>query len=474
MLITSISLLLFFLFTDVSAVNETLKKEALEYLKYLDGATCQWFHDNKILEFQYNANATDENLQMKNDFSNNNYTIEDRDYPWRDLFDDPEILRQAFKYGYLTRLSVYEQSAPVSYQINGLVGKMVDIFTNLKNICRYNGTKKCDLTKKEAKAIFYSSNDLDERNFYWEQILNGLGKNIKPLYSKYVALSNKYAQFFNFSNIADSWKNSYEGPPVDQFESVMLKLYDQLAPLYKQMFAFVRKRFYDIYGPSVVNRTGPIPVTLTGGLVGLDFGNIDLIKPYPNKEAADVTKQLQLQNYTVVKMAKLCEDFYLSLGLPPMPDTFWKLSQFEEPKDATSTCFTQAYDFYDRKDYRILACEKVKYSDWLELCHEMGHVKYYMDLKNQPCCYRGPPNGAINEGVADVAGLSLSTTERLSRFGLLENPCKVDLEVEINRLFLAAIDKISFLPFGLILDLWRWRLFEGKLVTLILMMNGGS
>uniref|UniRef100_A0A1B6DQQ8 Angiotensin-converting enzyme n=1 Tax=Clastoptera arizonana TaxID=38151 RepID=A0A1B6DQQ8_9HEMI len=446
-----------------SAVNKTLKKEAKEYLEYLNVAECDYYHNQIVLSWAYAINATDENLNKLNDYIWNGYNVTQKDFPWAD-FDDPDMLRQADKYGRKYPASVYAAAAEPGSKLTEVVGKMTKEYRNLNGLCSYENKTNCSMSFGDAVGIFYETEDLKERAHYYLEILNGLARKIKPYYAQYIELSNENARIFNYSNKADQWIVGLDGPPVAEFDQYMINLYEQIKPLQQQVFAFVRKRLYDHYGPEVVNRTGPLQIHLMNDLFGSGFGNIgDLIKPYPNVKADNIDIKLKAKYKTARDLAEVCEDFFLSIGLPPMPATFWNLSQFVEPKDTQSTCQISAWNFYDRKDYRIEACSDVSFGDLLVLCHEMTHVKNYMGFKDQPCCYLNGPNAAINEGIADVIQLSLGSRERLGRMGLLEEPCEETPEIDINDLFESACDRVMFMPYAIILDLVRHKYFRNEI-----------
>jgi len=51
-------------------------------------------------------------------------------------------------------------------------------------------------------------------------------------------------------------------------------------------------------------------------------------------------------------MFRTGEDFYASMGLLPLPTTFYNLSLLEKPADREIICHPSAWEFMDGKDFR--------------------------------------------------------------------------------------------------------------------------
>lgn len=64
-----------------------------------------------------------------------------------------------------------------------------------------------------------------------------------------------------FTDTSDHWRSAYE---VDDIAEQVNKLYADLAPLYTQLHAYVRRKLYNYYGPDYINLEGPIPAHLLG------------------------------------------------------------------------------------------------------------------------------------------------------------------------------------------------------------------
>ncbi|KAK7075582.1 hypothetical protein SK128_019629 [Halocaridina rubra] len=189
---------------------------------------------------------------------------------------------------------------------------------------------------------------------------------------------------------------------------------------------------------------------------------LDLTIPYVGRTTVDVTNALRRFGYRPVTMFRLAEEFFTSLGLESMPRTFWERSLFEKPNNREVICHASAWDFCNGFDYRIKQCTQVTMEDLITAHHEMGHIQYDLQYRNQPFIFRDGANPGFHEAVGDVLALSASTPKHLQAVGLLSN---VDdsYETDINFLFNMALDKIAFLPFGYLLDQWRWEVFSGEI-----------
>lgn len=59
-----------------------------------------------------------------------------------------------------------------------------------------------------------------------------------------------------------------------------------------------------------------------------------------------------IQNYTVEKMFHTAEDFFISIGLSPMTDTFWEKSVFQKIPNRKMVCHASAWSFQKTDDFR--------------------------------------------------------------------------------------------------------------------------
>ncbi|KAL1137895.1 hypothetical protein AAG570_009590, partial [Ranatra chinensis] len=372
-------------------------------------------------------------------------------------FKDAELKRQFKKYAILGTAALPEEK---HQRLEKIVSQMEEIYSKAK-ICDFNNTNKCDLSlEPELTQILASSRNPEELEHVWVAWRDATGKKCKDLFQDYVVLSNEASVLNNFTDTSEYWLYDFEDP---NFQQDIEDLWHQMEPLYRQLHAYVRNKLREKYGDDVVTKKGPIPAHLLGNMWSQTWSNIfDITAPYPNVKSTDVTTEMVNQGYTPLKMFKLSEEFFTSLNLSAMPDAFWKRSIIEKPKDRDIVCHASAWDFYDGKDFRIKECTQVQQKDLRVVHHEMGHIQYYLQYKNQPHVFKEGANSGFHEAVGDVIALSVSTPNHLKKIGLLDE-VEENKEAVINQLFYTALDKVAFLPFGYLMDLWRWDVFRGKI-----------
>uniref|UniRef100_H2LHE1 Angiotensin-converting enzyme n=1 Tax=Oryzias latipes TaxID=8090 RepID=H2LHE1_ORYLA len=296
--------------------------------------------------------------------------------------------------------------------------------------------------------------------FTWEAWHNTAGVPLKKLYSRFVELSNKASRADGFADTG-AWWRSWDDDS-ETFEQDMDNLYKTIQPLYLHLHAFVRRKLYNQYGSKYINLKGPIPAHLLGNMWAQTWNNIyDLMIPFPGKVNVDVTDEMVRQGYNATHMFRVAEEFFTSLGLMEMPKEFWEGSMIVKPNDRDVVCHASAWDFYNRKDFRIKQCTKVTMDEFFTVHHEMGHIQYYLQYKNQPVGFRDGANPGFHEAIGDLMALSVSTPKHLHKINLMKS-AESDEETNLNFLLNMALQKIAFLPFGYLVDLWRWGVFSEK------------
>nr|CAB3219680.1 angiotensin-converting enzyme-like [Phallusia mammillata] len=310
----------------------------------------------------------------------------------------------------------------------------------------------------DLTALMATSRDYLELKNAWKGWYEAAGRPIKDSYEEFVALSNEASKADGFNDTGEYWRSWYE--EVD-LEGVTEQLWIDLKPLYEELHAFVRRKLYDVYGPNYINLKGPIPAHLLGNMWAQQWGNVyDLVEPYPGKAGVDATPGMLDQGYDALKMFEVSEEFFTSLGLLNMTQEFWNFSMITKPADRDVVCHASAWDFYNQKDFRIKMCTVVNMEDLITVHHEMGHIQYFQQYAHQPIPFRGGANPGFHEAVGDTLALSVSTPKHLLEINLLDS-VETDTEADINYLMSQAMDKIAFLPFGYMIDKWRWRVFDG-------------
>eukprot|EP00064_Thunnus_orientalis_P006861 superscaffoldBa00000734_g6880 len=361
----------------------------------------------------------------------------------------------------IKKLSDIERAALPSTQLeeyNTLLSNMETKYS-VAQVCRDDG--RCHPLDPDLQKIMAESRDYDELLFAWKGWRDAAGKVLRQDYKRYVELANKAATLNGHSDNGAFWRSLYETPT---FEQDLESLWKELEPLYLNVHAYVRRALYNEYGPKNINLKGPIPAHLLGNMWAQTWSGImDLVMPYPHATQVDATPAMVAQGWTPTRMFQESDKFFTSLGLMPMPEEFWNKSMLWKPTDGRQVvCHASAWDFYNRKDFRIKQCTVVTMDDLITVHHEMGHVQYFLQYKDQPVSFRDGANPGFHEAIGDVLALSVSTPKHLKSIGLLDK-VESDKESDINFLMSMALDKIAFLPFGYLMDQWRWKVFDGRI-----------
>jgi peptidyl-dipeptidase A len=321
--------------------------------------------------------------------------------------------------------------------------------------CRKNG--EClDITAIEK--IMSTSHNPDELKEVW-QGWHSIAPPMRQRYSRFVALSNQGAREIGFKDTGALWRSNYDMPP-DEFSADLERLWNQVKPLYLALHTFVRWKLEEKYGPNVVPPTGPIPAHLLGNPWAQQWGNIYDLLGVKEDKGVDVTELLKKKNLDAKGMVKYGEGFFTSMGFAPLPQTFWERSLFTKPADREVVCHASAWDLDTMDDLRVKMCIQVRGTDFVTIHHELGHNFYQRAYKDQPFLFKSGANDGFHEAIGDAIALAI-TPEYLHKVGLLENvpPASND----IPELLKQALDRVAFLPFGLMIDQWRWKVFSGEI-----------
>lgn len=346
-------------------------------------------------------------------------------------------------------------------QFNKLTSDMGSKYSTAKVVDRETKSKLFSL-EPELTELMAKSRDPADIQYYWEQWREASGGQIREMYSTYVGLYNEAAELNGFRDASEMKVDPYES---DTFMEEMESTWQGLKPLYEQLHGFVRNRLSKFYGGDTVPNSGALPAHLLGNMWAQQWNNLaDILRPYPDKPSIDVTEEMKRQGWTPTKMFQKADDFFQSMGLDPMPAKFWSGSILEKPEDGRElTCHASAWDFYNGEDFRIKQCTRVNQEDFITVNHEMGHIQYYLQYKNLSYLYRSGANPGFHEGVADILSLAVGTATYFQRLGLIGEEVDVgDKETNINILFDMALERVAFLPFGYLVDKFRWDVFSGK------------
>jgi peptidyl-dipeptidase A len=320
--------------------------------------------------------------------------------------------------------------------------------------CRKDGA--C-LDINAVEKIMSSSRDPEELKEVW-QGWHSIAPPMRQRYSRFVELSNQGAREIGFNDTGALWRSNYDMAP-DEFSADVERLWNQVKPLYLALHTFVRWKLEEKYGPHVVPPDGPIPAHLLGNPWAQQWGNIYDLLGVKNKGGVDVTELLKKKNLDAKGMVKYGEGFFTSMGFAPLPATFWERSLFTKPADREVVCHASAWDLDNMDDLRVKMCIQVRGNDFVTIHHELGHNFYQRAYKEQPFLFKSGANDGFHEAIGDAIALAI-TPEYLHKIGLLETVPSAGND--IPELLKQALDRVAFLPFGLMIDQWRWKVFSGE------------
>jgi peptidyl-dipeptidase A len=321
-----------------------------------------------------------------------------------------------------------------------------------------DGDKGKCLSLTELEQIMGNSRDPEELKrawVGWHQIAIPIRKD----YVRFVELSNKGAKEMGFKDTGAMWRSKYDMEP-DAFAAEMERLWQQVKPLYDSLYTYTRRKLAEKYGPTVVAEDKPIPAHLLGNMWAQTWGNIyPLLAPANADRGYDLTATLKSRNTDAKQMVRFGEGFFTSLGFEALPASFWERSMFTKPADREVVCHASAWDIDYEKDVRLKMCIQINEEDFSVVHHELGHNYYQMAYSKQPFLFRESANDAFHEAIGDTVALSV-TPPYLKQLGLIENVPQpsADIGFLLNR----ALDKVAFLPFGYLVDQWRWKVFSGE------------
>ena len=353
--------------------------------------------------------------------------------------------------------------------------------------CR-NGDKTACRQFGDLEAVLKTSRDYDAQRDAW----TGWHATAVPMrkdYARFVELVNEGAKQMGFANAGEMWRAGYDMSPAE-FQTQTDRLWGQVKPLYDQLQCYARVRLVKKYGAHG-QVDSMIPAHLTGNMWAQDWGNLwDVLAPYPDVSPLDVGSALKAErdaqyNTSIAahtgeltadaqvelgraadlaeaqSMARRAEGFYVALGMRKLPDSFWTHAQFIKPRDRDVVCHASAWDMNTHGDVRIKMCIRPDADDFKAIYHELGHVYYDLAYNALPFLFQNGANDGFHEAIGDTIVLSM-TPQYLHDMGLAGTQTQ-GREATINAQMRMALEKVAFLPFGLMIDRWRWGVFDGSI-----------
>ena len=297
----------------------------------------------------------------------------------------------------------------------------------------------------------------------WESWHNNVGAPMRGDYQRMIAIANEGAQELGFNDLGAMWRSNYDLDP-DAFAAETERMWQEVKPLYMALHTYVRSKLNEKYGDAIQPATGPIRADLLGNMWAQEWGNIyPLVAPAgAGNVGYDLTDLIEKKGYDEKDMVRVGEDFFSSLGFAPLPETFWERSQFTKPEDREVVCHASAWDVDNVDDLRIKMCIKRNADDFITIHHELGHNYYQRAYNQQDYLHLNGANDGFHEAIGDMIALSI-TPEYLVQIDMLDESEVPSADKDIGLLLRQAMDKIAFLPFGLMVDRYRWGLFDGSI-----------
>jgi peptidyl-dipeptidase A len=314
------------------------------------------------------------------------------------------------------------------------------------------------LNLDELSTLIETSRNPAELKTVWEG-WHTISPPMAKDYARMVEIANAGARELGFGNLAEMWLSNYDMPAADM-EKEADRLWTQVEPLYRELHCNVRHKLSLKYGSSVQPDAGPIRADLLGNMWAQQWSTIyPIAGPKTSGPGYDLTQRLVAKTYTPEKMARTGEAFFSSLGFAPLPETFWTRSMITRPRDREVVCHASAWNLDDVEDIRIKMCTEVNAEDFVTVHHELGHNYYQRAYNQQDYLFRDGAHDGFHEAIGDFVALSI-TPEYLKQIGLIDRvpPASADIGLLYDR----ALEKIAFLPFGLLMDKWRWQVFRGE------------
>ncbi|QOY91440.1 M2 family metallopeptidase [Paludibaculum fermentans] len=323
--------------------------------------------------------------------------------------------------------------------------------------CPGGDQSKC-MTIDDITKIMATSRDPKQLLEAWTG-WHSISPPMKKDFVRLVELANKGSKEIGFADTGALWRSQYDMPP-DEFAKELDRLWEQVKPLYLQLHAYTRWKLREKYGKDAVPENGPIPAHLLGNIWAQQWNNVyPLLAPKDADVGYDLNAILKAKKTDAKQMVKYGEGFFTSLGFAPLPPTFWERSLFVRPRDRDVVCHASAWDVDNDNDLRVKMCIDITEEDFDVIHHELGHNFYQRAYNKQPFLFRNSANDGFHEAIGDTIALSL-TPDYLIKLGLINKA--PDASKDIGLLLQKALDKVAFLPFGLLIDQWRWKVYSGQ------------
>ena len=414
----------------VAMVEQDMFDFSVEYGRVLWLNNTYIVHDSNQLAAKYGAQATEKSVT---------YANEAAQYA-RVAGLDPEVARKLdiLRNGIVMPAPVRDGAATELNEIATKLGAAYGQGTGTLNGEEINGSD----IEAEMGNLERTPEELAEM---WTSWHDNVGAPMREDYQRMIAIANEGSKELGFADLGAMWRSNYDMDP-DQFAGETERMWQEVKPLYMALHTYVRSKLNEKYGDDVQPATGAIRADLLGNMWAQEWGNIyPLVAPEGAGDIGyDLTDLITAKGLDEIQMVRTGEQFFSSLGFDPLPGTFWERSQFVKPQDRDVVCHASAWDVDNVDDLRIKMCIKKNADDFVTIHHELGHNYYQRAYNQQDYLHLNGANDGFHEAIGDMIALSI-TPEYL---------VQIDMQ---------AMDKVAFLPFGLMVDRYRWGLFDGSI-----------
>jgi len=417
----------------------------------LDASRAGWVSENFITQ---DTEALSARMTQALSDANSQFAKEAAKYEGLELSPDE---RRQLKVIKESLVLATPSDAKEAEELTTLVARMRGVYGKGKWCPDQAKPEECLNIDKVTRLLATSRNEKVIRDA-WEG-WHTISPPIRSEYRRFVELSNEGARELDFADTGAMWRGQYDMAP-EAFTRELDRLWEQVRPLYLLLHAYVRMKLHRKYG-DLVPLKGPLPAHLLGNIWAQDWSNIyDLVAPPDDRATYSLTDILERRKIGPLEMVRTGERFYTSIGFDPLPSTFWERSLFVRPRDREVMCHASAWDIDSLTDVRIKMCIEPTAEDFSTIHHELGHNYYQLAYRDLPMVFRDSANDGFHEAIGDTIALSV-TPEYLVKIGLLDK--SPDTSRDISFLLERALDKVAFLPFGLVIDQWRWNVFSGAI-----------
>ena len=432
----------------VAMVEKDMFDFSVEYGRVLWINSTYIIHDSDQLAAKYGAQATEKSVKYANEAAK-----------YAQVAGlDPEVARKLdiLRNGIVMPAPVRDGAAT---ELNEIATKLGSAYGKGKGTLNGEEINGSDI-EAEMGNLDRTPAELAEM---WTSWHDNVGAPMRDDYQRMIAIAGEGATELGYDDLGAMWRSNYDMSP-DQFAAETERMWQEVKPLYMALHTYVRSKLNAKYGDEVQPATGPIRADLLGNMWAQEWGNIyPLVAPAGAGDIGyDLTELIEQKDLDEVEMVRVGEQFFSSLGFEPLPETFWQRSQFTKPQDREVVCHASAWDVDNVDDLRIKMCIKRNADDFKVIHHELGHNYYQRAYNQQDYLHLNGANDGFHEAIGDMIALSI-TPEYLVQIDMLDRADVPSADKDIGLLLREAMDKIAFLPFGLLVDRYRWELFNGSI-----------